>query len=203
MMIRIRARAIAGLAVFMALSQGPSGARAEPASVNGQWDATVLVNGIEIPFRFEIATTKGILAARSSAASDASRRPPVASKATGCTSRSNQYAAALEAAIDDGKLVGEYRRGARVAYPFTATRAAAQTSHVAPGAPSLEGTWIVQAKSSKGETAWRFIARQQGGVVSASILRVDGDTGTLTGSYRDGRYVLSHFSGARPLSCSR
>ena len=35
--------------------------------------------------------------------------------------------------------------------------------------------------------------------VSATILRVDGDTGTLTGSYRDGRFVLSHFSGARPL----
>jgi thiol-disulfide isomerase/thioredoxin len=27
---------------------------------------------------------------------------------------------------------------------------------------------------------------------------VDGDTGTLTGSYRDGKFVLSHFSGARP-----
>jgi len=28
---------------------------------------------------------------------------------------------------------------------------------------------------------------------------VDGDTGTLTGSYQDGRFVLGHFSGARPL----
>ena len=34
---------------------------------------------------------------------------------------------------------------------------------------------------------------------TATILRVDGDTGTLTGSFRDGRFVLSHFSGARPL----
>jgi len=53
-------------------------------------------------------------------------------------------------------------------------------------------------KSSKGELAWHFIVRQSGAEVSAAILRVDGDTGTLTGSYRDGKFVLSHFSGARP-----
>lgn len=35
--------------------------------------------------------------------------------------------------------------------------------------------------------------------MSAAILRVDGDTGTLTGRYRDGKFMLSHFSGARPL----
>jgi thiol-disulfide isomerase/thioredoxin len=34
--------------------------------------------------------------------------------------------------------------------------------------------------------------------VSAAILRVDGDTGNLTGTYQKDRFVLSHFSGARP-----
>jgi peroxiredoxin len=41
--------------------------------------------------------------------------------------------------------------------------------------------------------------RQSGAEASAAILRIDGDTGTLTGTYRDGKFVLSHFSGARPL----
>jgi thiol-disulfide isomerase/thioredoxin len=40
--------------------------------------------------------------------------------------------------------------------------------------------------------------RQSGAQVSAAILRVDGDTGMLTGSYRDGKFVLGHFDGARP-----
>jgi hypothetical protein len=44
--------------------------------------------------------------------------------------------------------------------------------------------------------AWRLIVRQKGGDVSASILRVDGDTGAITGRFADGRAVLSHFSGA-------
>jgi peroxiredoxin len=70
---------------------------------------------------------------------------------------------------------------------------------VTTNAPSIAGTWIVEARSNKGEAAWRFIATQRGPSVEATILRVDGDTGTLTGTYRDGRFVLSHFSGARPL----
>lgn len=34
-------------------------------------------------------------------------------------------------------------------------------------------------------------------VPAAAILRVDGDTGELTGRYANGRFVLSHFDGAR------
>jgi thiol-disulfide isomerase/thioredoxin len=40
--------------------------------------------------------------------------------------------------------------------------------------------------------------RQSGPEVTAAILRVDGDTGTLAGTFKDGKFVLSHFSGARP-----
>ena len=66
--------------------------------------------------------------------------------------------------------------------------------------PSIAGLWNVQVgKSSKGEAAWQFIVRQSGAEVSAAILRIDGDTGTMTGTFRDGKFVLSHFSGARPL----
>src|SRR5208282_2865577 len=66
-------------------------------------------------------------------------------------------------------------------------------------APSIDGLWEVEAVSStKGESTWRLIVRQHGADVSAAILRVDGDTGALTGTYKDGKFVLSHFSGGRP-----
>src|SRR5207249_4875190 len=64
--------------------------------------------------------------------------------------------------------------------------------------PTIAGLWNIQRRSPKGESAWRFIVRQSGPDVSAAILRIDGDTGTLTGRYKDGKFVLSHFSGARP-----
>lgn len=41
------------------------------------------------------------------------------------------------------------------------------------------------------------MVRQKGTVTSAAILRVDGDTGALTGNYEDGKFVLNHFDGAR------
>lgn len=54
-------------------------------------------------------------------------------------------------------------------------------------------------KSNEGERAWRLIVRQSGAEVTAAILRVDGDTGALAGTFRDGKFIVSHFSGARPL----
>jgi peroxiredoxin len=66
--------------------------------------------------------------------------------------------------------------------------------------PTIAGEWRIplDKPSSKGESAWRFVVRQSGAQASAAIMRVDGDTGTLSGSYKDGKFTLSHFSGARP-----
>jgi len=54
-----------------------------------------------------------------------------------------------------------------------------------------------QSIGQRGE-AFRFIVQQHGAEVAASILRVDGDTGAYSGTYRDGKWVLSHFDGSRP-----
>jgi len=78
-------------------------------------------------------------------------------------------------------------------HPAPATQAAS-----AEGVPNIDGLWEIPTRSAKGESAWHFIVRQRGAEVSAAILRVDGDTGALTGAWRDGKLVLSYFSGARP-----
>src|SRR4029078_13461305 len=87
----------------------------------------------------------------------------------------------LEATLKDGRLEGEYSRGTRGApAPFAARRfrpVAVGDSNV----PAIAGLWNVQVgKSSKGEAAWQLIVRQSGAEASAAILRVDGDTRTLT-----------------------
>jgi thiol-disulfide isomerase/thioredoxin len=64
--------------------------------------------------------------------------------------------------------------------------------------PDIAGLWNVQLTNSKREGAWHLVVRQSGAEVSAAILRVDGDTGTLMGRYTNGRFVLGHFDGARP-----
>ena len=74
-----------------------------------------------------------------------------------------------------------------------------ETQRTSQDTPAIAGQWVIPNNSPKGEVAWRFIVHQTGPEVSAAILRIDGDTGALTGTYRDGKFVLSHFSGVRPL----
>jgi peroxiredoxin len=164
----------------------------------GRWDATIVANGVEVPFRFDIAGTGTAL--KGSFFNGERRIASTSSRVQDGALILNfdQYATKLQVAFRDGRLEGEYDRGTRGTYPFHATRfnPAAKTS---ANPPSIDGTWIVTARSNKGEKAWRFLVKQRGADVTATILRVDGDTGTLNGAYRDGKFVLGHFSGARPL----
>ena len=197
--MQIRSSLRSAMVAWLVLAAPGLTAAGSTARVDGEWDAVVTVNGIDVPFRFEIATEHGATVA---SFFNGDRRI----KSTGSRPREGgvvitfaQYGATLDLTVKSGHLTGEYRRGARTVYPFNATPTVAAARAPAGTAPSIAGTWIVPARGSKGEKAWRFIAQQKGLAVAASILRVDGDTGTLTGTFHDGRYVLSHFSGTRPL----
>jgi thiol-disulfide isomerase/thioredoxin len=196
----MRAKLLATMAVIAVMAfVRPAPAAAQ--SLDGTWDATVVAGGVEVPFRMALAGSGAAVTGTffngdetmvSSSGSLTGDRLSLEWDALGTK---------LDATLKDGQLEGEYTRGTRGApLPFKAkkfTSAAAADSK----APSIAGLWVMNLpkKSSKGEDAWRLIVRQAGPEVSAAILRVDGDTGTLTGTYRDGTFVLGHFSGARPL----
>ena len=181
-------------AILLATAAAPA---ALAQSLNGLWDATVQVNGLDIPFRMEFAN-------QGSSASGTFFNGEERLSSTGgrfengaLTLAFDYYAAKLETSLQDGVLRGTYTRAGRP-YPFQAKRFAPSPLTEAD-VPAIAGLWEVAVQSSKGESAWRFIVRQSGPEVTAAILRVDGDTGTLAGTFRDGRFVLSHLSGARPL----
>ena len=173
-------------------------APAAPAqSLNGLWDATVLVNGVEIPFRMEFSNEG--TAATGTFFNGEERLASTSGRFEGgkLSLAFDYYAGKLEAALQDGVLRGTYTRPGRP-YVFQAKRFVPSPLTEAD-VPSIAGLWVVETNSSKGEAAWRLIVRQSGPEVTAAILRVDGDTGMLAGSYRGGKFVLSHFSGARPV----
>jgi thiol-disulfide isomerase/thioredoxin len=189
----------ARMCAVLILALAPAAIAAE--SLAGSWDATVKVNGLEIPFRFEV--TGDGTGVQGSFFNGAERL-----RSTSGVLENNKlvlnwdyYAAKLEANFRDGILAGEYIRSGssgRTIYPFQAKRLT-EAPPVKSGVPQIAGIWLIPiTKSSKGELAWQFIVSQTGAQVSAAILRVDGDTGALTGSYRDGKFILSHFSGVRP-----
>jgi thiol-disulfide isomerase/thioredoxin len=164
--------------------------------LEGLWSATVTVNNQEIPFRIGFsgdgANVKGWFF-------NGDEKVP---STTGTlengvlTLRFDHYATKLQAKLQNGSLDGTYGKEARPyafhAKPYHADNAADSS------APSIAGLWDIEVNSPKGEKAWHLIVKQHGAEVSATVLRVDGDTGMLTGSYRDGKFVVSHFSGARP-----
>jgi thiol-disulfide isomerase/thioredoxin len=110
------------------------------------------------------------------------------------------YAVTFHGQIVGDQLTGNYSAdNGRFSYPVTLRPAAKEAAvHTTANVPNIGGTWIIPTESPKGEHAWRLVIRQNAADVSATILRVDGDTGTLHGSYQDGRFVLSHFQEIRP-----
>jgi thiol-disulfide isomerase/thioredoxin len=173
-------------------------------AMDGRWNAQLTQNGNTIAFRLDISgsgsTLKGTLY-------DGFK------PYDGTTSASfengklvlniEHYLTTITATLRDGKLTGDVvtqSRGGGVTYGFVAARYVAPPAGAALNAPFIAGSWEIplETPSSKGEKAFRFIVQQHGADVAASILRVDGDTGAYSGTYQDGRWVLSHFDGSRP-----
>jgi thiol-disulfide isomerase/thioredoxin len=171
-------------------------------SVAGQWEGTVAVDNVTISFRLDISGKGKKLAGAFLNGDERVTSSRGIQVKDAIELDFDQYAEFLRANIEGGELSGtiegKFDPGPRRTLAFHAGRYSPQPDPPAGSVPSIAGLWEIEVKSSKGESAWRFIVRQTGADVSAAILRVDGDTGALTGRYRDGKFVLSHFSGERP-----
>jgi thiol-disulfide isomerase/thioredoxin len=172
---------------------------ARAQSIAGMWDATINFNDTEIPFKMGIsgdgANVKGwFFNGDDKEISNSGKLENGALELD-----FDSYLAKLNATVKDGVIEGEYGPILKKMYRVKATRATGKPAAPGGSAPSVSGQWDLEGvASSKGEKTWRMILRQSGAEISGAILRVDGDTGTLTGSFKEGKFVLSHFSGSRP-----
>ena len=190
---------LSSLAASVAMAQGSTDASA----VDGRWDASLANHGLVIPFRLDLAgfgpTLKGIFY-------DGFSPNETTTSATFQDGKLvlnvGHYLTTIDATLKDGQLVGNvvaHSRDTVTEYAFQATRHA--DARTAPAdVPPVAGSWIIPLDnpSSKGEKAFRLIVQQQGAEVTASILRVDGDTGAYSGTFKDGKWLLSHYDGSRP-----
>ncbi len=171
--------------------------------INGRWDASVLANGVAVPFRFEIAATG------TSAVGyffDGSRK--IASTSGRFTNgrltlEYDFLNTVLDAFFDGRELRGSYYNRRPNARPmnFVATRYVPAAAS-ANGVPHIAGEWVMYRTAQDNnrlDVSWRLHLSESGSEVSGAILRTSGDTGMLTGGWHDGRLTLSHFAGERPL----
>jgi len=165
-------------------------------SLTGLWDATITWDKVTIPFtiefkaqgsRVESALFNGDERVTSTGGSFADSALHISF---------DHYATHLDAKLSDGELTGQYGNTRLGMHNFQARpHQDAPVGSVRP--PDISGLWDIPIESAKGEHAWRLIVRQNGAQASAAILRVDGDTGLLTGRYTDGKFVLNTFDGGR------
>jgi len=117
------------------------------------------------------------------------------------------YARKIVATFADGKLTGTFIKGAlcdsgRQDGPFTLSRVAKPAEpSAAPNAPDIAGTWEIATKSDKGENAWtlRVTSTAKSPLIQAVIQRIDGDTGSLWGTWNGTSYTVGHFAAANTM----
>ncbi len=182
-----------------------AGAAASAAQgVDGRWDAAVLANGVAVPFRFEIVTSG---TSATGFFFDGTRKIASTSGRFDNNRLTLDYDflnTVLDASFDGRELRGTYRNRRPQAKPmdFVASRYAPKAASAAGKVPQAGGDWVMYRTgqdNSKLDVSWRLHLTQSGADVSGAILRTSGDSGTLTGEWRDGRLTLSHFAGERPL----
>ncbi len=199
----IRILGMAALAAAAAYAQQPPAATglAANGTIDGRWDASLTTKTGVVPFRLDIsgegATLKGTLYN----GWDPFETTTGAGFQNGqLVLRIDHYLTRITATLKDGELDGKVVSRSRAdagTYAFHAKRYVAPIA--SPDAPAIAGDWLIplDKPNAKGEKTQRLIVEQSGPEISASILRVDGDTGALNGIYKDGKWVVSHWDGSR------
>jgi peroxiredoxin len=206
-------KSVVGPAAF-ALGLSAVAAAAPAGNLDGRWAATVVQNGVTIPFRLDISGSEGNLVGTLYNGEDQETTTSASYKDGKLQLDFDHYLTYISATEKDGELDGTVGITLRVRgvspednnadtrtrgnSPFHAKRYVAPSAEALANVPSIDGVWEIPHESNKGEHAWRLIVQQHGADITTAILRVDGDTGALTGSWQGDKFVASHFDGARP-----
>jgi thiol-disulfide isomerase/thioredoxin len=186
----------AGAVLAGLLLAAAGSAAAAQSSINGLWSGFAQLNGQAVPITLQITgdgdAVKGALL-------NGRQRSPSTSGSFAdghLVLHFDEYANTLDATVQDGTLTGSFgRNGHTVALTAQKSAAAAPAS---ANPPHIAGLWQIAVAGPKGEDAWTLRVRQSGAQVDAVIQRIDGDTGNLYGTWRDGQFAVSHFTAAGP-----
>jgi peroxiredoxin len=174
-----------------AIAQGP---------VAGTWAGSATVHGQQVPVRLEITGSGNDLHA---ALLNGPEKSPASSAIfTGnhLVVTFNYYAKTLDAVLVDGHLTGSFGT-TTTRYPVSLNSREAVARSSGPHSQDIGGDWEIAVKSAKGESAWQLRVEplhEGSGEVKAVIQRIDGDTGSLYGSWTGNTLKISHFTAAGP-----
>jgi peroxiredoxin len=172
---------------------------AQAAPIAGTWHGAATVKGQQVPMTLRITGVSGNLKAALLNGPESSPATDVAFTDNHLVVTFNYFARTIHATLADGKLTGTFD-SATTALSLVLQPEAADSVSKEPTAGPV-GDWEVAVRSAKGESAWDLrIQPPSSGTTKAVIQRIDGDTGSLYGSYDAATksYRFSHFTAAGP-----
>jgi peroxiredoxin len=179
---------------------------APSAPIAGTWEGAATVRGQQVPVHLQISGQPSALKAVLINGPEQAPASSATFKDGKLLITFNYYARSLEATLDGNQLTGTFglispgtpAHPSAPRVPLTLHPAA--TASVASAGPDIKGDWEIAVASSKGESAWQLRVQptKQAAVVHAVIQRIDGDTGSLYGSWDGHQYTVSHFTAAGP-----
>jgi len=163
---------------------------------NGTWDAAVAAKAARIPFRLEVTESP----ARVCFYEDTEPVCSTTARIEGArlTAKWDYLNSELTLTAADGALAGGY-----VNLRTHRELKIEAKPHQAAGAPTeapaqFDGEWEVHSAQRPGPGN-HLMLRQSGTELKGTILRIDGDDGTLVGRVDGKHFAISHFSGDRPM----
>jgi thiol-disulfide isomerase/thioredoxin len=168
------------------------------ANYNGTWDANIFPGNDPVAFKMEVTE----------------------SPAKVCFFEDNQPMCSTSAKLADGKLVAQWdyfktelrlepsdKGIAGVYHSFRSNRdmKVEARTHQNPPAPAqppakLDGEWELRIVGNEKAPTYQLLFQQSGADVKGTVLRVDGDEGTMVGRVEGTHFAMSHFSGDRPTT---
>jgi thiol-disulfide isomerase/thioredoxin len=163
--------------------------------LDGRWDATITSGGAHVPFRMEVTESPARVCFFEDTQPACSTSAEI--KDGSLTARWDYINTELQLTAQDGALTGSYL-SLRTKRP-----SAIEAKHYqAPPAPTeapakFDGEWEVHTKAATPGS--QLLLQQSGADLKGTILRVDGDVGTLVGRVDGTHFRISHFSGDRAV----
>jgi thiol-disulfide isomerase/thioredoxin len=184
-------RSLAGTLALLALP-----AVLPAANFSGTWDAAILSGGDHVPFRMQVAESPAKVCFFEDTQPVCSTSAQMAEGKL--VARWDFLNTELTLEAKDGSLAGIYRGiGSQRGSPVEAHPHQPPPKPAAPPA-KIAGQWEAHATAPR-EVAWQFLVEQSGADIKGTILRVDGDDGTLVGRIDGKHFSMSHFSGDRAV----
>jgi peroxiredoxin len=168
-------------------------------SIVGIWAGNATVHGQQVPVRLEISGTGSEIHAALLNGPESSPASSAVFTGNHLLVTFNYYARTLEATLANGQLTGTFGT-VDTRYPVNLSSRDGISGAAELPAKDIQGDWEIAVKSAKGESAWqlRIEPAKQAPGIRAMIQRIDGDTGSLYGTWAIGRYRVSHFTAAGP-----